>query len=118
METNVTGGASALDDSHYFLRNSRFIRVQGRVVLVDGRGPRMRALEEWPQFVFMSADGSLTIGEFITALNGMHPQGMPGKTRRIIQDLVKRGCVTLHPTRRTLPHGMSAPVAEQEVMGG
>jgi hypothetical protein len=101
------------NDAQYFLRNSRYAMVQGRVVLVDRRGPRMKALDPWPQFVFLSADGSLTVAEFITALDGMHPQGMPDKTRRIVADLVKRGHVVLHPTKRELPYAVSVPVEEQ-----
>jgi hypothetical protein len=114
MKTPVSIAPGTQDDAQYFLRNSRYAMVQGRAVLVDRRGPRMKALDPWPQFVFLSADGSLTVAEFIAALNGMHPQGMPDKTRRILADLVKRGHVVLHPTRRTLPHGFSTPVQEQE----
>jgi hypothetical protein len=103
-----------LVDSHYFLRNSRYTMVQGRVVLVDSRGPRMVAMEAWPQFVFLSADGLLSVGEFMTALDGMHPQGMPDKTRNILKDLVRRGRIVLDPVRRTLPYGLSLPIEQQE----
>jgi len=51
-------------DGKYFTRNVRFSMLKEKVVLVERDRPGLATLDEWPQLVFMSADGEHRSGRW------------------------------------------------------
>lgn len=78
----------------------------------------LRAMDEWPQLVFVSADGEHTVGEFVSALGkqyaGGAPAGLANQTKQIVADLSARGYIIVLDAKRRLPYYLSIPVEQQD----
>lgn len=105
-------------DALYFIRNTRYVMMKERLVLVERDRAGMVTVDEWPQLVYLSADGEHTVGEFISVLGKQYASGMPqgfeAQTRQVIRDLASRGYIALLPTKKQLPYYLSMPVEQQD----
>ena len=105
-------------DSKYFIRNAQFLLLNERVVIIDSNSPTVVTMDEWPELIFLAADGQHTIAEFIASIgseyDGGMPEGLPEQIRSIIQDLSEHGYITLLSSKKTLPYYFAIPVEEQD----
>lgn len=105
-------------DSRYFSRNTLYTMLNEKVVLVERDRPGMVTMDEWPQLVFLRADGEHKVADLIsdiaTQYQGGPPPGLPEQTRRIVLDLVQRGYLVLHKQKRRLPYYLAIPVENQD----
>lgn len=56
----------------YDKKNSYFIRVaewswldKEKIIVMDPHGPRILTLDPWPQYVFLAANGQITVTEYV-----------------------------------------------------
>lgn len=110
--------AAADLDAQYFIRNTRYTVLKERLVLIERERAGMVTVDEWPQLVYMSADGQHTVGEFIAALGKHYSTGMPrgfdGQTRRVVHDMVSLGYIALIQAKKSLPYYLSMPIEQQD----
>lgn len=105
-------------DSKYFIRNTLYSLLKDKVVLIERDRPGVVTMADWPQLVFMSADGEHTVGQLISHLGKQYPNGVPPglaqQTHQIIEDLSARGYIVLMSEKKKLPYYLATPVEEQD----
>lgn len=114
----MTAYANDEIDSKYFSRNTCYTMLKDKFVLVERDRPGVVTMDEWPQLVFLGADGEISVGAFIAALGkqyqGGPPPGLAEQTRGLVKDLAARGYIALHERKRKLPYYLSIPVEQQD----
>ena len=113
-----TANAAEEIDSKYFIRNVTFSMLKEQVVLHERDRPQMTTVDEWPQLVFLSADGEHTVAEFIAQVgrqySGGAPKGLSEQTRQVIRDLATHGYVAVLSKPKKLPYYLSMPMEQQD----
>lgn len=62
----------------YFIRTASWRKLDKQhIVVTDPHGPRLITLDPWPQIVFLSADGQLTVTEYIYQLATQYSGEIP-----------------------------------------
>lgn len=106
-------------DTKYFSRNATFTMLQDKVVLIERSRPGTVTMDEWPQLIFLSADGKRTVSEFTSEL-GQHykdgiPPGLLEQTRGLMKALTDRGFILLHDQAMPLPYYLALPIERQDM---
>jgi hypothetical protein len=76
-------------------------------------------MDEWPQVIFLSADGKRTVSELTSEL-GRHykdgiPPGLSEQTRSLVRALADRGFIMLHDRAIQLPYYLATPIEKQNM---
>lgn len=79
----------------------------------------MVTMDEWPQLIFLSADGKRTVSELTSEL-GRHyeggiPSGLSEQTRSLVKALADRGFIMLHDRASSLPYYLAVPIEKQDM---
>ncbi|KAB2877333.1 hypothetical protein F9K33_16530 [bacterium] len=113
-----TTNAAEEIDSKYFIRTVTYSMLKEQVVLHERGRPQMTTVDEWPQLVFLSADGKHTVADFIAAVSrqysGGAPKGLPEQTRQVIRDVAAHGYIVLMSKPQKLPYYLSMPIEQQD----
>lgn len=115
----INACASNQIDTKYFSRNVTYTMVQDKVVLIERSRPRTVTMDEWPQLIFLSADGKRKVSELTSEL-GRHykdgvPPGLSDQTRSLVMALADRGFIVLHDRAFPLPYYLSTPIEKQDM---
>ena len=78
----------------------------------------MVTMDEWPQLIFLSADGKRTVSELTSALGREYKDGIPpglsDQTRTLVKALADRGYIVLHDRAFPLPYYLATPTEQQD----
>ena len=78
-------------------------------------------MDEWPQQIYLDADGQKTIAEYILWManqfdRGKIPEGLDQEMIRMIEDLIKDGeMIRLEKEKVSLPYYLNKPKSEQDI---
>jgi hypothetical protein len=115
---NLAYSADDLDPK-YFIRNTTYRMLDKRVVLIERDRPGIVTMDDWPQLIFLSADGEHSVAEFIASLGKQYPKGMPpelpNQTRRLVRELAAAGYISLISKKKKLPYYLSMPMEQQDI---
>ncbi len=115
----VSASTSNAMDSKYFSRNVTFTMLKDKVVLIERNRPATVTMDEWPQLIFLSADGRRTVSEFALEIGRHYKDGMPPglleQTRDLMSRLSDRGYIVLHDKARPLPYYLATPIERQDM---
>ena len=99
-------------------RKARFDLVNGRVLIVDPKRPRMVTLDSWLELVFQLADGERTLGQIIEhvahAYDGQMPAGLDQQVIDIVECLVGEGFLELVLASKALPSYLAQAISQQD----
>ncbi|RKQ49889.1 hypothetical protein BXY85_0891 [Roseivirga pacifica] len=88
--------------------------------VIDRNAPRMITMDPWPQLVFLSAKGQITISEFVYEMVGKYgrSQTVPEELDVIVLDtidrLINEGLIALLNEQEVLPYYIDLPTSMQE----
>lgn len=100
---------------HYFYRHMSWGWLnQEQIFLIDPNNPRIITMDPWPQIIFLNADGSKTIKEFIEWLAGEYRGKVPDTLVGDILDLMENlstedKTIELAPIKKQLPDDLLNP---------
>lgn len=101
--------------SHYFARNAAFrIGTDQRLLVHDLARPRVITMDDWPELVFMAADGSRTISQYLDELREMYEGAPPAELEACVMyqldSLLNEGLIVLHEQPIELPDNLLKPM--------
>jgi hypothetical protein len=101
--------ANEMDDL-FFSRAATWNWMDKKLVVHDSfssKAPRMITMEPWHEVVFMAADGTHTVDEFVRHMGSQYAGGVPPGLREqihgIIRELVTEGILKVHDQPQPLP---------------
>src|SRR5689334_15290713 len=73
------------DKGKYFVRTATW-RPFGKdhISVIDPKGPRIFTLDPWPELIFMSADGFLTIEQYIYSVADKYSTEIPKELDKVV----------------------------------
>lgn len=106
----------------YFIRTLQWDWLNEKMIqLIDNKSPRVITMDEWPQQIYLDADGQKTIAEYILWManqfdRGQVPEDLDQEMIRMIEDLIKDGeMIRLEKEKTSLPYYLSKPKSEQDI---
>lgn len=103
----------------YFRRAKRFDLEDGEVVIKDINAEKEIRMDKWSEVIFLSADGSMMVRQFVKKLESDFPENeRPDNLNQSIIEAVltlqKEGILELAEKEEPLPYYFAIPVSEQD----
>ncbi len=105
----------------YFLRTLRWDWINKKEIhVIDNKSPRVITMGEWPQRIFLDADGQKTVAEYVIWManqfdNGMVPENFDKSMILTMQDLIEDGqMIELIDEKTTLAYYLEGPKSNQD----
>lgn len=106
----------------YFARTLQWNWLDDKMIhLFDHREGRMVTMDEWPQLVYLDADGQRTVDEYIHYMADQYESGnIPEELDKAIIDVIQSliddgGLVALSDQKITLKYYIDQPKSEQDI---
>ena len=106
----------------YFIRTLQWDWLNEQMIhLFDNKGPRMITMDEWPQQIYLDADGQKTIEDYIVWMANLYgsrevPETLDVDMIRIIEDLIEDGeLIKLVDNKTDLPYYLDLPKSKQDL---
>jgi hypothetical protein len=110
------------DKNLFFIRTMQWDWLNEKMIhLFDNKSPRVITMDEWPQQIYLDANGQKTISEYILWLanqfdQGQVPEDLDQEIILMIENLIKDGeIIKLIEEKTTLPYYLNAPKSEQDI---
>lgn len=102
----------------YFARRLTWDLIDGQVVVIDNRSPRVLTLDPSFVLIFGAADGRRTGEQFVRELEAAYPSGAPSWLAKQIYQAMARmeaeGLIRFEDRPIQLPYYLSMPVSQQD----
>ncbi len=106
----------------YFVRTLQWDWLNEKMIhLFDNKSPRVITMDEWPQQIYLDADGQKTIAEYILWMANQFgreqvPNSLDEDMIRMIEDLIEDGeMIRLEDKKSILPYYLDNPKSKQDI---
>lgn len=106
----------------YFVRTLQWDWLNEKMIhIFDNKSPRVITMNEWPQQIFLDADGQKTIAEYVVWMaNQFEPEILPATLDedmiKMIEDLIEDGgIIELKEKMTELPYYINNPKSKQDL---
>ncbi|MBQ4819318.1 hypothetical protein [Aquimarina sp. MMG016] len=106
----------------YFIRTLQWDWLNEEMIhLFDNKSPRVITMDEWPQQIYLDADGQKTIEEYIIWMANKYGRGQVPTTLDkdmilMIEDLIGDGeIIKLTDEKTELPYYLDKPKSKQDL---
>lgn len=106
----------------YFIRTLQWDWLNEEMIhLFDNKSPRVITMDEWPQQIYLDADGQKTIEEYIIWMANKYGRGQVPATLDkdmilMIEDLIEDGeMIKLTNEKTDLPYYLDSPKSKQDL---
>ena len=113
---------SYLNKDKYFVRTLQWDWLNKREIhLFDNKSPRIITMGEWPQQIYLDADGKRTVSEYILWManqfgNGKVPEDLDKSMIQTMEDLIEDGEMLKFIKEKTdLPYYLDGPKSNQDL---
>ncbi|WP_010518577.1 hypothetical protein [Croceivirga radicis] len=110
------------DKEKYFIRTMQWDWLDDKMIhAIDNKSPRMITMGEWPQQIFLDADGQKTIEEYVIWManqfsHGKVPENFDESMILTIEDLIADGeMLRLVNEKTKLPYYLEKPKSKQDI---
>lgn len=110
------------DRGKYFVRTLQWDWLNEEMIhLFDNKSPRVITMDEWPQQIYLDADGKKTIEEYILSMANQYSRGQVPATLDkdmilMIEDLIEDGeMIRLEDKKTILPYYLDLPKSKQDI---
>jgi hypothetical protein len=86
--------------------------------VIDPNAPRMITMDPWPQIIYLSADGKMTIYEFVYFMASQYssrqpiPEELDKTILEMIDSLLSEKLIELSDLKKELPERLKKPLSE------
>ncbi len=102
----------------YFARCLRYDLLNGSILVMDNRSPRVITLDPSLVLIFGAADGQRTAQQFISELEGAFPGTAPPsvarQTYQLMTKMEEQGLIRFADQKTQLPYYLSIPISQQD----
>lgn len=106
----------------YFVRTLQWDWLDDKMIhLFDNKAPRMITMDEWPQQIYLDADGQKTINDYVLWManqfkRGQIPEALDKNMIGVIENLIEDGeMIQLKNEKTALPYYLDSPKSKQDV---
>jgi len=106
----------------YFVRTLQWDWLNETMIhLFDNKSPRMITMDEWPQQIYLDANGQKTIAEYILWManqfrSGQMPENLDKDMIEMIEGLIEDGeMIKLKDEKTKLPYYLDKPKSKQDI---
>ncbi|MEW7291329.1 hypothetical protein [Aquimarina sp. 2304DJ70-9] len=110
------------EKNKYFVRTLQWDWLNEEMIhLFDNKSPRVITMDEWPQQIYLDADGQKTIEEYIIWIANKYSRGQVPSTLDkdiilMIEDLIEDGeMIKLTEGKTDLPYYLDSPKSKQDI---